>query len=139
MPRAMDFKHLIPIVLVALLVVADVAACGDEDPVAVEGRTLRLRLDEFRIVPQNVRVKEGRLRIVATNIGRLTHNVEVVKQDEDDLEERPEEIDGTRTAQPNESAAVTIDDLPAGEYRLICSIANHDDLGQYGRLIVEKG
>ena len=139
MPRPMDFKHLIPVVLVALFVVADVAACGDEEPVDSEGRTLRLRLDEFRIVPQNVRVKEGRLRIVATNVGRLTHNVEVVKQDEDDLEERPEEIDGTRTAQPNESAAVTIDDLPAGEYRLICSIANHDDLGQYGRLIVEKG
>ena len=139
MPRPMDFKHLIPVVLVALFVVADVAACGDEDPVDVEGRTLKLRLDEFRIVPQNVRVKEGRLRIVATNQGRLTHNLEVVKQDEDDLEERPEEIDGTRTAQPNESAAVTIENLPPGEYRMICSIANHDDLGQYGRLIVEEG
>ena len=139
MHRAMDFKHLIPVVLVALFVVADVAACGDEDPVDVEGRTLKLRLDEFRIVPQNVRVKEGRLRIVATNQGRLTHNLKVVKQDEDDLEERPEEVDGTRTAQPNESAAVTIENLPAGEYRMICSIANHDDLGQYGRLIVEEG
>ncbi len=139
MPRAMDFKYLIPLVLVALFVVADVAACGDEEPVDVEGRTLRLRLDEYRIVPQNVRVKEGRLRIVATNVGRLTHNLEVVKQDEDDLEERPTEIDGTRTAQPNESAAVTIESLPPGEYRMICSIANHDDLGQYGRLIVEEG
>ena len=139
MPRPMDFKHLIPVVLVTLFVVADVAACGDEEPVAVEGRTLRVRLDEYRIVPQNLRVTEGRLRIVATNVGRLTHNVEVVKQDEDDLEERPVEIDGTRTAQPNESASVTIENLPAGEYRLICSIANHDDLGQYGRLVVEKG
>ena len=139
MPRPMDFKHLTPIILVALFVVADVAACGDEEPVEVESRTLRLRLDEFRIVPQNVQVKEGRLRIVATNVGRLTHNLEVVKQDEDDLEERPEEVAGTRTAQPNESAAVTIENLPAGEYRMICSIANHDDLGQYGRLIVEEG
>ena len=139
MPRPMDFKYLIPILLVTLFVIADVAACGDEDPVEVEGRTLRVRLDEFRIVPQNQRVTEGRLRIVATNVGRLTHNLEVVKQDEDDLEEAPVEVDGTRTAQPNESAAVTIENLPAGEYRLICSIANHDDLGQYGRLTVEKG
>jgi plastocyanin len=139
MPRPMDFKYVIPIVLIALFVVADVAACGDEEPVTVEGRTLQVRLDEYRIVPQNVRVREGRLRIVATNIGRLTHNVEVVKQDEDDLEERPTEIAGTRTAQPAETTSVTIENLPAGEYRLICSIANHDDLGQYGRLIVEKG
>lgn len=139
MPRAMDFKHLIPVVLIAIFVVADVAACGDEEPVEVDGRTLRVRLDEYRIVPQNVRVNAGRLRIVATNQGRLTHNLEVVKQDEDDLEERPEEIEGTRTAQPNETTSVTIQDLPAGEYRMICSIANHDDLGQYGRLIVEEG
>jgi plastocyanin len=83
-------------------------------------------------------VREGRLRIVATNVGRLTHNLRVVKQDEDDLEERPTEIDGTRTAQPNESESVTLAFLPAGEYRMICSIANHDDLGQYGKLIVEK-
>ena len=139
MPRPMDLKRIIPIVLIAILLVADVAACGDEDPVTVDGRTLRVRLDEYRIVPQNVRVKEGRLRIVATNVGRLTHNLKIVKQDEDDLEEAPIEIDGTRTAQPNESAAVTIEHLPAGEYRMICTIANHDDLGQYGRLIVEEG
>ena len=139
MPRLMDFKHLIPVVLVTLFVVADVAACGDEEPVVVEGRTLKVRLDEYRIVPQNLKVREGRLRIVATNIGRLTHNLQVVQQDEDDLEERPTEIASTRTAQPNESASITIEKLPPGEYRLICSIGNHDDLGQYGRLIVEKG
>ena len=139
LPAGVNFRYVIAAALVALVVVADVAACGDEEPVEVEGRTLRVRLDEYRIVPQNLTVTEGRLRIVATNVGRLTHNLEVVKQDEDDLEERPVEIDGTRTAQPNESAAVTIERLPAGEYRMICSIGNHDDLGQYGRLIVEKG
>ena len=139
MPRLMDLKPLYVLVLIALAVLLPVASCGEEDPSAIEGRTLRLRLDEYRIVPQNIRVTEGRLRIVATNVGRLTHNLKVVKQDEDDLEEAPVEVDGTRTAQPNESASVTIEQLPAGEYRLICSIANHDDLGQYGRLIVEKG
>ena len=134
MPRRVDFKRLFCVVLAPLVLVG----CGDEEPVVVEDRTLRVRLDEFRVVPQNVKVKAGRLRIVATNVGRLTHNLIVVKQDEDDLEERPVEIDGTRTAQPGESAAVTFEDLPAGEYRMICSIANHDDLGQYGKLIAEK-
>jgi plastocyanin len=139
MPTRMDWKPIVMLLFVAAAVLLPVASCGEEDPVAIEERTLRVRLDEYRIVPQNVRVREGRLRIVATNVGRLTHNLEVVKQDEDDLEERPIEIDGTRTAQPNESAAVTLPHLPAGEYRMICSIANHDDLGQYGRLIVEEG
>jgi plastocyanin len=138
MPLPVRFKPVATVALLAVLATLPVAACDDEEPVAIEGRALQVRLDEYRIVPQNVRVREGRLRIVATNVGRLTHNLEVVKQDEEDLEERPIEIEGTRTAQPNESEAVTIEHLPAGEYRMICSIANHDDLGQYGRLIVEK-
>jgi plastocyanin len=132
-------RPLAALLVVVLAILLPVASCGDEEPVAISERTLRVRLDEYRVVPQNVRVHEGRLRIVATNVGRLTHNLKVVKQDEDDLEEQPVEIDGTRTAQPNESAAITFQHLAAGEYRMICSIANHDDLGQYGRLIVEKG
>ena len=27
--------------------------------------------------------------------------------------------------------------LTPGTYRLVCTIANHDDLGQYGELVVE--
>jgi len=126
-------------IVIAAALTLPLASCGDEEPVAVDGRTLRVRLDEYRVVPQNVRVQEGRLRVVATNVGRLTHNLKIVKQDEEDLEEAPTEIGGTRTAQPNESTAFTFEHLPAGEYRMICSIANHDDLGQYGKLIVGEG
>jgi plastocyanin len=113
--------------------------CGADDPVSIEGRTLRLRLDEYRIMPQDVRVSSGRLRIVATNVGRLTHNVKIVRQDETDLEAPVAEMGGTRTTQPGESAAVTFEDLRPGEYRLACTIGNHDDLGQYGTLEVTDG
>ena len=112
--------------------------CGGDEPVEIEGRTLRLRLDEYRIMPQDVRVDAGRLRIVATNVGRLTHNVKIVRQDEDDLEAPVDEIVGTRSTQPGESTSVTLENLRPGEYRLACTIANHDDLGQYGELIVEE-
>lgn len=136
MPRGVPLTRsiLAPSVALALAVLA--GGCGGADPTAVEGRTLRLRLDEYRIAPQDVRVQPGRLRIVATNVGRLTHNVKIVQQDEEDLEAPPVEIGGTRTAQPGESVPVTFEDLPAGTYRLACTIANHDDLGQYGTLEV---
>ena len=123
--------------LVAPALALGVAACGD-DPVAVERRELRRRGHEYWIVPNDVRVRQGRLRIVATNIGRLTHNVKVVKRDPDDLEAPPTEIGGTRTAQPGDSVPVTLT-LEPGEYRLACTIANHDDLGQYGTLVVSRG
>lgn len=122
--------------IVSLLAAAALLSGCGSDPVDVEGRTLRIRLDEYRLLPQDLRVQEGRLRIVATNVGRLTHNLRVVKQNEDDLEALPTEIAGTRSAQPGESTSVTIDDLAAGEYRIVCTIANHDDLGQYGTLTV---
>jgi plastocyanin len=130
----------LPTLLLALCALPLTAAgCGGDDPVAIKGNTLRLRLDEYRIMPQDVRVGEGRLRIVATNVGRLTHNVKIVRQDTSDLEGPVEEIGGTRSTQPGESASVTFEDLRPGEYRLACTIGNHDDLGQYGTLVVGRG
>ena len=112
------------------------AGCGEDEPIEIDGATLRLKLDEYRILPQDVRVRPGRLRIVATNVGRLTHNVKIVRRDEDDLEAPVAEIGGTRSTQPGES--VTFENLEPGEYRLACTIANHDDLGQYGTLVVAR-
>jgi uncharacterized cupredoxin-like copper-binding protein len=133
------FPRLVLPVLTTCTAALLLAGCGEDEPVQIQGNTLRLRLDEYRIMPQDVRVDAGRLRIVATNIGRLTHNVKIVRQDEDDLEAPVEEIGGTRSTQPGESAAVTFEDLEPGDYRLACTIANHDDLGQYGTLEVTAG
>ena len=118
---------------------AGLAGCGDDDVFRTDRPILRMKLDEYRIVPQDVKVRPGRLRIVATNVGRLTHNLKVVQRDPDDLEAPPTEIDGTGTAQPGESVPVTLERLEPGEYRIVCTIANHDDLGQYGTLTVEQG
>jgi len=136
MPGPVPFARAICALPVALALAVLAGGCG-EQPREIEGRELRVRLDEFRIVPQDVKVRPGRLRIVATNAGRLTHNVKIVRQDEDDLEAPATEIGGTRTAQPGESVPVTLN-LKPGEYRLACTIANHDDLGQYGTLVVEE-
>jgi plastocyanin len=132
----MPLSHVLTPLLAALAAALALSGCGGDESVAVDGRTLRLRLDEYRIQPQDVRVEAGRLRIVATNVGRLTHNVKIVKEDKTDLEAPVKEVGGTRSTQPGESAAVTFEDLEPGEYRLACTIANHDDLGQYGSLVV---
>ena len=137
MHRAMSLRAPL-LAALALALGGGLAACGEDDPVRIEERTLRVELDEFRIIPEDVSVASGRLRIVATNIGRLTHNLKVVKEDEQDREAPPTEIGGTGTAQPGETATFTFDDLPPGEYRIVCTITNHDDLGQYGELIVRQ-
>jgi plastocyanin len=137
MIRAMSVRT----ALLATLALASgglLAACGEDEPQRIEGRELRVELDEFRIIPEDVSVAPGRLRIVAVNIGRLTHNLHVVKEDEEDREAPPTDLGGTGTAQPGETATFTFDDLRPGEYRIVCTITNHDDLGQYGELIVRE-
>ena len=136
MPRPMPLRAALATALVPLLIA--LSACGDEEPVRVEGNVLSVELDEFRVIPQNSVVTGPRLRIVATNLGRLPHNLKVVRENEEDREAPPTEIGGTGTAQPGETESFTFEDLEPGEYRVVCTLSNHDDLGQYGDLIVEE-
>ena len=113
------------------------AGCGEPAPVGVAGDTLRFKLDEYRIQPQNVRVHAGRIHLVATDDGRLTHNLVVESITDDPTKEVV--YGRTDTAQPGQT--VTERDpirLKPGRYRLACTISNHDNLGQYGTLTITK-
>ena len=124
---------------VALALAATVApGCGGADPVTIDARTLTVRLTEYRLEPQDVRVRAGRLRVVAVNRGRLTHNVHVVRPDPDDRERTPADLGGTATAQPGDTRRHTFTGLRPGRYRIVCTIANHDDLGMWGTLEVVR-
>jgi len=123
----------------ALVGAAAVAAgCGGEPAaVAVPGSTLRVKLDEYRIQPQNVRMKAGRIHLVATNTGRLTHNL-VIESITDDP---TKQIVYGRTDTAHAGQTVTERDairLKPGSYRIACSIGNHENLGQYGTLTVVR-
>jgi hypothetical protein len=112
-------------------------ACGD-GPSYVRDRdgVLRVTLDEYRIRPENLEVPAGRVRLDARNTGRLTHNLAIEAFDRAEGEEA--RLYGrTDTLHPgergSEQAPIV---LRPGKYRLTCTIANHDDLGQYGELKV---
>jgi uncharacterized cupredoxin-like copper-binding protein len=123
--------------LAALFMAAAVlAGCGDDTPyTAARGHTLRLRLDEYRILPERITVPAGRIRIVARNVGRLTHNVAIVQFDRPLGEDEEKQYGRTRTAHPGDVVSTTVT-LRPGKYRIVCTIANHDNLGQYGELKV---
>jgi FtsP/CotA-like multicopper oxidase with cupredoxin domain len=120
----------------AMLVLA-LSGCGAAKTVHARGDTVRLRLEEYRMVPQQIRVDGPRVRIVATDAGILTHNVKLFSTTKTDSEGKPIQIGkGTATAHPGETVVTPVMTLPPGRYRLACSIANHDDLGLHGILIV---
>jgi hypothetical protein len=130
MPRLPTAAALVAIALA-------LGGCGDDDEVFRTSRpVLQITLDEYRIVPQDIEVRPGRLKLVVHNAGRLTHNL--VVQVPDGPDGKPVPIPGGRVAtmQPGQTAAPVKVTLAPGEYRIVCTIANHDDLGQFGTLKV---
>jgi uncharacterized cupredoxin-like copper-binding protein len=128
---------------VTLLLVALAAlmagGCGDDTAYTrAPDRRVDVRLDEYRVLPERIQVRAGRITFVARNNGRLTHNLAVV-QFERPLGDEQEKDYGepTKTLFPGETGQTTVD-LKPGKYRLVCTIANHDNLGQYAELKVVR-
>ncbi len=116
-----------------------VAGCGGDEAFvrAQQDGTVRITLDEFTLEPGAVYSPTGRVRLVARNAGRLTHNIAVVS---DDRSPGAEEVEyaRSRTAHPGDTVMARAT-LRPGRYRLACTLANHDNLGRYGTLVVRRG
>jgi uncharacterized cupredoxin-like copper-binding protein len=125
--------------LPALLIVGalTLAGCGDGPSYTrVSDGVLKVDLDEYRIRPENIEVPAGRIHLEATNSGRLTHNLAIESIDRAEGEE-PTLYGRTDTLHPGEHGSERAPIvLKPGKYRLVCTIGNHDDLGQYGELKV---
>jgi hypothetical protein len=135
MPQAMSRMTLLTAAL-AVLALA-LPGCGDDDVYRTTRPLLKISLDEYRIVPQNISIPPQRVKLVVRNAGRLTHNLVIqTKDDNGDYLEVP----GRRVAtmQPGQTADPIKVNLAPGTYRLVCTIANHDDLGQFGTLEVKR-
>ncbi|WP_354700412.1 hypothetical protein DSM112329_00686 [Paraconexibacter sp. AEG42_29] len=137
---------------------AVLAGCASEPTAVVDkDAVLRVKVDEYRITPQNITVQATtnpqRIKVVATNVGKLTHTVKIERvEDEDEepdeeavvapVEEEPD-IVGTQAgnAPPGGEARSGGEDgddllLEPGEYRLADTIGNHENLGAYGSLTI---
>jgi uncharacterized cupredoxin-like copper-binding protein len=125
----------------SLLGALTLAGCGGGPSYTrVTDGVLKIDLDEYTLRPENLEVPAGTVHLVARNRGRLTHNLAIEDWDRETGEEAT--IHGrTDTLQPGQTGRerepIT---LKPGKYRLVCTIGNHDDLGQYGELkVVAKG
>jgi plastocyanin len=114
-------------IAVALAAVA-LGGCGGLGPAAdVRGGRVEIALDDFLLDPQNLRAPPGELTIEATNRGRLGHNLRIRSR-------RGEPV-AIATLLPGERGTATVN-LSRGTYLMLCTVANHEELGMTGRLVV---
>jgi uncharacterized cupredoxin-like copper-binding protein len=90
--------------------------------------TVAITLHDFRISPQVVSSGRKSLTFRVVNRGRLPHNFHIRGRGRERL--------GIGTLLPGASETVTVK-LPRGDFRMYCSIANHEELGEYGTLRVK--
>ena len=120
-------RHLTALALAATAALP-AAGCADDNPPARprEGR-VEVTLDDFSIAPQRIRAKPGRLVLEVANGGAIGHTLRVMRGDR--------EVAGVKTLLPGEADAAT-PSLSKGEYKLVCILGNHEELGMYGTLTV---
>lgn len=120
------------------------SGCGgsEPDPVLDRDLTLQITLSEYRVEPANIvvqaRAYPQRIHIVARDKGKLTHNLLIESQDPlaaQGVRSQPVVFLRTSTAHPGDTVTADAYLLP-GDYRISCSIGNHENLGQYGKLTV---
>ena len=114
------------------------AGCGgDQDPPDVPATVsasepLTVVAREYLFSPNRVTIanapaKGARQRIELENRGELAHNIELLDGDRI--------VGRLRSFPAGQRRDLTVD-LPPGEYRFVCTVADHDEKGMRGTLTV---
>ncbi len=126
-----------PLAAVLALAALFVPACGGGDgdgggrSVTVPGDApVEISGDEYDFDPQHVTVTGAptTLTIRFRNTGSIAHNVRVFQGDD--------ELGGSPTFGGGQTREGTVNLPGPGEYRLVCTVGNHEDLGMTGTLTV---
>jgi uncharacterized cupredoxin-like copper-binding protein len=117
--------------ILAMLVASalTLTACGgDEATVRAPGPDVTVTLDDYLVRPQRLEVPKGeRLNLTVVNRGRLGHTFRI--------RGRTKNVLAFTTLEPGERRSRAIR-LGAGRYTMYCVLANHEELGMYGSLVV---
>jgi plastocyanin len=110
-----------------------VLGCGDEDE---PGRTvtapanskLSVLADEYSFDPSAIVLQgAGTLTVTLRNEGSLAHNLKVLSGDD--------EVAGTPTLPAGRTESARLN-LQHGNYRIVCTVGDHEELGMTGTLRV---
>jgi hypothetical protein len=116
----------------SLAIVAGLVACGT-NTVTEGSHVLRLRVGEYAISPESVRIEAGVIRLAVDDDGVLAHQVAISGPSGSGFYEQ------TATVFPGRETITRPFAITPGHYRLFDPGANYADLGAYGTLTVLAG
>jgi plastocyanin len=120
-------RHLIGPVLAVALASGGTGCADDAPPTRVRDARVTLTLDDFSIAPQRLRARAGEVTFRAVNRGAIGHTLRVKRSDR--------EVVAIKTLLPGASGSGSAR-LERGDYKLVCILGNHEELGMYGTLTV---
>jgi plastocyanin len=110
-----------------LLAALTATACGGT-PTAKAPPRFTITLDDYLIRPQRIQVPKGeQLTVTVVNHGRLGHTFRIRSKNHNVL--------AFTTIEPGETKSRSFR-LGKGTYTMYCVLANHEELGMYGTLVV---
>jgi plastocyanin len=111
-----------------LLALLALAGCGSQ-PAIVRQRAsnLTVTLDEYYMRPQRITIPAGTVTVHVINHGRLGHTFRLRSPKHDVMK--------LTTIKPGATAHRTFR-LAPGTYTMYCALANHEELGMSGTLVV---
>ncbi len=114
---------------------------------ATAGTQVSVGMGEFYFKPQDVTVAAGKVEVTARNVGKVMHELIVVRTDAApdsftaqagrvDEEKLGDVVGEIADVEAGDAKSKTFD-LPAGTYVMICNIAGHYQAGMYGAITAE--
>jgi plastocyanin len=114
----------VPLLLVAVL---GLSACSEATVVHEPGRTVTISEHDYRFRPQRVQVHPGPITFLVRNDSPQPHNFQ--------LRRGGRKRGRIATLKPGESGKLTVR-LRRGSYTMYCGIGHHEQLGEYGTVVV---
>jgi manganese oxidase len=100
---------------------------GGGTSTAAQAVTVPITLKEFAILPTRLTAPPGALSLKVSNTGSMDHDFQITG------------LGKLSTLKPGESRSLDIPVVPAGTYKIVCTVPGHAASGMTGELVVAAG
>ena len=116
--------------VVALVTLALLSGCGGGNSTAQPAGSTKVSMTEFKFTPGDIQVNAGKVVFFLVNDGNGTSHDLVIR------DSTGQTIAKSELVSAGDSSVLTVDNIAAGTYTIVCDQAGHEASGMKGTLTV---